>query len=339
MSVINQTLRALDARALPGTQQAPLRAVAPRAKRRTVWWLAGVGVLVGAAVAAWWLAQPAVTAAPVPVALPVQTMPTQSTQAEPLAVVAAAPEAHAAVEPQADAQVEEGVVQAAAAHATDLVPRTMPPAADTTPVPAEPARLPLIQKQLNPVSTEEAAEERYRKAVTLLQKGRDAQARPLLEDAIALHPGHVAAWQTLAALLSEAGRLVEAEAVLRAGRAAVPGHAWFALSLARLQAGRGDVRQAVATLQEGLGARGVEADYHATLAALLVQLDQHGGAVQHYRQALAAQPGESTWWVGLGLALSAQGQSREARAAYERALATGGLSESLTGFVRAKLAE
>ena len=208
-----------------------------------------------------------------------------------------------------------------------------------TGIPAASARLPVIQKQANPPSAEEEADERYRKAGVLVQKGRENQARPLLEEAIRLFPGHIAARQSLVTLLSEAGQNREAEAVLREARSVAPDDAWFTLNLARLQAARGDVEGAAATLLSGLEGRGVNAEYHATLAALHVRLRQHPEAARQYEQALRLQPEQGTWWMGLGLSKEAQGKTDEARSAYGRALTTGNLPEKLTEFVRAKLVE
>lgn len=341
MSIINQTLRALDARTHETAPlQMPLRPVAVPVSRRIGRGLAVlVAVLAVGAATAWLLTRPdavPVSAEPVAaVALP-----------EPVAVLADAvpPETLPEAMPQVEQAAPVQPALAAPAVATAAPPATPLPPAPAAAEPQKPSpsaaiRPPLIQKSPNPSSPEDAAEDRYRKAVALLQKDRVNPARLLLEEALDLYPAHVAARQTLAALLSEAGRNAEAEAVLRAGRVAVPGNAWFALSLARLQAARGEARLAAATLQEGLGGRGIDADYHATLAALLVQLDRHAEAAHHYRQALASRPGEGSWWMGLGIALAAEGKSGDARAAYERALASGNLPDTLAGFVRAKLAE
>ena len=132
---------------------------------------------------------------------------------------------------------------------------------------------------------------------------------------------------------------VEAEAVLRDGRVASPDNAWIALNLARLQAARGDIEGAVMTLRSGSAGRGVNAEYRATFAALFARRKQHAEAAHQYSLALNLQPEQGTWWMGLGLAMAAQGKSAEARAAYSRALTEGNLPEKLEEFVRTKLAE
>ncbi len=342
MSIINQTLRELDARK-PGSQPAAAisrSAHASLPRRRMGWWAAGAGTLVLAAGGvAWLLARTAETPVPVRATAPMQAVAPvrERLEAPPVQPPPALP-----------AEAAGGVVVSEHAPAGNPVAPALPPVpqAEHRPqvlsesaMPDVQARPPAIRKEINVPSVEETAEARYRKAVELVRKGRETQARPLLEEALRLVPGHVAARQLLATLLSEAGLVPEAEAVLREGRAVAPEAAWFALGLARLQAGRGDAGGAAATLSGGLGATGVTAEYHATLAALYLQLERHAEAAQQYEQALRMQAGQGSWWVGLGLSLEAQGKTDEAKRAYRRALLTDDLPEKLVGFARAKLAE
>lgn len=355
MSVVNQTLRELDVRSASPAAPAVLRPVAAASPRHLGWAIGLPLVLATVAATVWlgWSRPEAPTAASVP-ALPAPAAGVaENLSAHPaeLPVVPAVDLAKApAVEPP-QPSVAEPVRRKLALTVTPVLsqlPTTVASRAATPPretraepdtQPVAPSKQPLIQKQANAPSAEEAADAHYRMAVSLLQKGREPQARRLLEEALDLDAAHVPARQTLAALLSEAGRDTEAETVLRAGREAVPGQAWFALSLARLEAARGDTASAIATLRGGLDARDVDADYHATLAALLVQAERPAEAVQHYRQALAERPGEGVWWAGMGLALTAQGKGDEARTAFARALESGRLPEKLADFVRAKLTE
>lgn len=337
MSVINQTLRALDTRGMPAQPQVALRPVAVPVRRRPAWWLAGVSALLAAAAVAWWASRPApqipVAASPAPRAEPTAVAAAEAVPAVP--VESAAPPA-VPDEPASEASEAVTALPYTVSPAPSLAapPSSVAVAAETVgPAPAPP----LIEKRDVLPSAEEAAEARYRQAIALLQKDRGPQARPLLEEALALHPGHVPARQTLVAVLSEAGRQTDAETVLRAGRRSSPEHAWFAFSLAKLLAARGDYAAAAAMLQDGLAGRGVDADYHATLAAVLVQLERHTEAIRHYREALALHPGESRWWVGLGMALAAQGNGQEARAAYQRALDSGTLPDNLARFARSAL--
>ena len=349
MSIINQTLRALDARQPdPAPPPVSLRPAAIAKQRRTGLWMAAAVLLPLAGAGIWLVSRPheglprpqaVITQRAVmpQAAIPAPSKVPASTSAVPphlraLAKAQAAPVV-AEIRPQPP-EVNAGQNQSASARLAK--PSAVPP---TTKVSIPIEKPPVIRKEDTQPTVEEQAEDRYRKALTLIQKDRENQARPLLEEALELSPGHVAARETLAALLSDAGQNQEAEAVLRAGRALNPDHAWFALSLARLQAARGDTEDAVATLQSGMGGRGVNAEYHATLAALLVRLKQYPEAARQYQQALKLQPGQGTWWMGLGLSMEAQGKGDEARSAYRRALKAGNLPDRLEGFVRAKIVD
>lgn len=403
MSIINQTLRDLDARepGAPGSGHAAAPTVvrlARPSRRKTV---VALGALtLACALAAAWLslresgidaagrigvpasstgdaqieasappaaaapriAPVAATVAPVPVASAVPAVPAvpATVQAVPLEPArAAGPRAEPAgssvaqAEPVTDsahsAQIDGPVAAVEAAPAarasaesdaasasatTDRNSRLDPGGNDRTA-----RRAATISKEARKLTPDEEAEDRYRKALTLVNKGRENKARSLLDEALKLAPGHLAARQVLATLLDEAGLAREAEQRVREGRSLHPDETWFVTSLARLQAARGDLDGAAASLQSGLDGRGVTAEYRASYAAILSRLKRPGEAATQYEQALARQPGHGAWWMGLGLALAEQGRSAEARAAYGRALASGNLDDRLAAFVRAKLAE
>ena len=350
MSIINQTLRELDQRKAasspPSSFHVSLTPVASSFAKKTGFQVAGVVFLLFAGLGAWlvgWPIEEVTSPQHVAESRPVET------PASPVIVAVALPEpltekgpmplkpdqlTHRVVEQKSskgqDAQI---LIEGSSVESSTLAAPLSLKAVDQV-VPSSD-----IRKEINKPSAEEDAEERYRKAVILIQKGRENLARPLLEEAIRVFPDHVAARHTLATLLNEAGHSAEAEAVLRDGRVASPDNALIALNLARLQAARGDVEGAVITLQSGSTGRGVNAEYRATHAALLARLKQYAEAAHQYDLALKLQPEQGTWWMGLGLAMAAQGKSAEARAAYSRALSAGTLSEKLEEFVRAKLAE
>ena len=349
MSIINQTLRDLDERkAASPPPQIPLFPVKAAFSRKRGLQVAGVGVLLITGMLVWLVRWPVQFMPPQPV---VANQPEVVPHRD-VAVAAALPEPIAEKDsmPIPADQPPKRVVEQKPIKVLDAKVLTRETSAESRTLGHQVAPLSMkladqvvppsdIRREINKPSAEEDAEERYRKAVTLIQKGRENLARPLLEESIRLFPGHVAARQTLATLLSETGLSVEAEAVLRDGRIASPDNTWFVLNLARLQAARGDVEGAVASLQSGIAGRGVNAEYRATLAALLARLKQHAEAAHQYGLALKLQPEQGTWWMGLGLAMAAQGKSAEARAAYSRALTAGNLPEKLEEFVRVKLAE
>lgn len=361
MSIINQTLRDLDARKTDSDAfLASARPVpALRSSRRGVW-IALALLLPVAGLAVWFGLNFSPTAGPasgeagaivaVPVLEPTPAEPVPASVTLPGAVPVAPPLPAAAIAAPKAADVP---LQQAKEKGPTIAQQAQPPRS-TAELPGGVLSMEqklsnvrslvegkaiAISREVRKTTPEEDAEDRYRKALSLVDKGRENQARPLLEEAVKLFPGHVAARQVLATLLNEAGMNREAEAALREGRIASPDNAWFALSLARLQMARGDLEGAAATMRDGIEGRGVNADYRATYAALLSRLKRHAEAANQYELALRQQTDQGTWWMGLGLALAAQGKSGDARAAYGRALAAGNLSEKLEDFVRAKLAE
>ena len=335
MSIINQTLRELDARkdAAPAAATFAQAPVPPRRIAPALWGLAGA-LLVLAGALLWRWPQPAdlpAAADPMPPAANLAVVESVSpVVVEPISV---APAVALPVETPSPPAALPAVAPAPPLEPAPPAVTSMAVAAVAAPAPPE------IRKQVRRATPEEDAEGHYRKAIAQARAGRDAQARALLEAALQAYPRHIAARQLLATLLSEAGHNGEAETVLNEGHALAPGETWFALALARLQAARGDTAAAAATLLDGQAGRGVNAEYRATLAALLVNLGRPGEAARQYELALDLQPGEGTWWMGLGLALEAQGRTVDARLAYRRALAAGNLPEALLAFVREKSAE
>lgn len=346
MSIINQTLRDLDERkAASSLAHVPLTPVALSFSKKRGFQVVGVVFLLITGLMVWLVRWPVevipaqhvaetrpveITSDPVLVAV---TLPEPLAEKGPKPIQADLPaERVAEQKPSKDRDAQISKMGTSAEIRTLGVPLSLKISDQVVP-PSD------IRKEINKPSAEEGAEERYRKAVILIQKGRESMARPLLEEAVRLFPGHIAAHQTLATLLNEAGHSVEAEAVLRDGRVASPDDAWIALNLARLQVARGDVDGAVITLQSGSAGRGVNAEYHATHAALLARLKRHADAAHQYGLALKLQSEQGIWWMGLGLSLASQGKSAEARVAYSRAIATGNLPEKLEEFVRSKLAD
>lgn len=350
MSIINQTLRELDARKAGSVPlQTPPRPVAAPFRRRLGLWVTAAILLPAAGLLAWFMSRPA-EVSPQPQAVPAPHVMSSAPIVPPVELPPA--ELQPAPPPEQKPPVEAAAADLAQPKASVQVPdvrATVKPKPARMAMPMGPSltmafstdveKPPAVSKEINRLTAEEDADDRYRRAVALAQKGRDSQARTLLDEAVRLSPGHIAARQILATMLSEAGQNQEAETLLREGRAIQPDNAWFALNLARLQAARGEIEGAAATMLSGVGGQGVNADYHATLAALLVRLKRHPEAARQYELALRLQADQGVWWMGLGLARATQGKTDEARAAYRRALATGNLPDNLVAFVNTKLAE
>lgn len=196
---------------------------------------------------------------------------------------------------------------------------------------AEPARVApaRIEKRERDRSPTERAEDHFRRAAQMLERGRVADAEDALLAALHADSAHQAARQTLVALFIEQGRLDDARRHLQEGLAFNPGYAPFAVALARIHVDRGDFDAALVVLEQAAAAGGGNADYHALHGAVLQRLGRHDLAADAYRLALGATPQSGASWVGLAISLEAQGNLPEAAEAYRRGVGSGTLADDV----------
>lgn len=220
--------------------------------------------------------------------------------------------------------------QAAAASISD--PRRVHP--DLLPGAVNAANLALQQAVRAAGVAPPAASTPYGRAEEAYRDGREAYAAnrtdlslEALRRALEFYPGHLPARELLADQLELAGRVDEAYDLLRQGLSMAPDYTPFRKRTARLLLDRDDAAGAVQVLT-GSGLPRVEADpeLHRLLARTYLRLGENFLAAQTYRNLLVHEPGVASCWLGLGDALAADGQPDEARRAYRRALAVGGLS-------------
>lgn len=195
----------------------------------------------------------------------------------------------------------------------------------------------LIEKSAASGSPRERAEGEYRKALGVLNAGRLGEAIEGLRAALRQEGTHAASRQLLFKLLIENKRLDEAAELLQEGLQLQPAQISWAMSLARLQVDRGDLPGALQTLQRSSPSAANSADYQGFLAHVLQRLGRSREAVESYQSATRLAPGEGRWWLGLGLALEADGRAAEARDALLRAKASGTLGGELSALVEQKL--
>jgi MSHA biogenesis protein MshN len=179
------------------------------------------------------------------------------------------------------------------------------------------------------------AEGEYRRALASLQEGRMTETVAALEQALKYEPAHEAARQTLVGLLIEANRTDEAMRQLQLGLTLDPRQPAMAMLLARLQIERGG--NGIDTLTRTLPYAGNDPDYRAFLAAALARQQRHREAAEQYQQAVRAVPGNGVWWMGLGMSLQAEKRNGEALDAFQKARASGTLSQELQAFVERRI--
>ena len=196
-----------------------------------------------------------------------------------------------------------------------------------------------VDKQFKPLSVQQQADNEFRRANGLMQQGHIDEALAGYEAALQLDAGHEAARQAMAVLLLQKKRNADAERVLQDGLKHNIKHRGFAMLLARIQLERDASWSALLVLQKTLPYAERQADYRAFVAALLQRLNRHKEAVAHYRAAVQLAPDSGVWWMGLGISLQALQRNEEARAAFNRALASHTLNADLQAFVAQQLKE
>jgi MSHA biogenesis protein MshN len=338
MSVINDMLASLDARraAVPaGTAPvaAPRQATNPR--RLQVIVLLGAAAVSAAAFGDWPALVQGTPKAPQPVAAAAAVAPpTPATVATPVSVAAATPLAPPAAgdTPPATQQAPAPARPVRVAMAVPSLARPVPPPAATSS--AETGSGTAEKKSIAPTASQRAALA-YRQATELGASGHSSQAIDRALDALAADPDHLGARQLAAILMFESQRLDEAGALLQAGLVRAPQQPRLAYLLARLKAESGDAAGALALLS---GSPAQSAEAQGLRAAILARQGRFAEALPAYEAALRQDPGNASWWLGLGVALDADGQGALARQALQRARAIGTLRPDVVAYIDQKLA-
>ena len=195
----------------------------------------------------------------------------------------------------------------------------------------------VMDKKLKPLSPDERAESEYRQAVSLLQKGRAADAEKRLKAALNLSAEHPQSRELLAGLALQNGRWHEAQQTLEQGIEKVPAHYPFALLLARIQIEHGADQKALAVMEASRHAGAGSTDYMAFLAELYRRTGNHAEAIKAYTEAIKLNPQEGRSWVGMGISLEAAQDWKTAGDAYQRAIETGTLDDNLLKYARQRL--
>ncbi|MHA6492104.1 tetratricopeptide repeat protein [Pseudomonas borbori] len=112
----------------------------------------------------------------------------------------------------------------------------------------------------------------------------------------------------------------------------VPHDSELRLLLARAQLLAGDTRTAVATLERNAPPVTREPTYHALLAASYQQTEQWRESAALYQRLIELRPAQSTWQLGLAIALEQLDQPAAAGRHYRLALQGSGLDDSARRF-------
>jgi MSHA biogenesis protein MshN len=181
------------------------------------------------------------------------------------------------------------------------------------------------------------AELDYRKAETAASEGRVAESVELLKTALKIEPAHIQARQALIRLLLEARKQEDAMHVLNEGLELMPSQIGWAVSLARLQMEHGELAAADRTLIHSQPFAENNAEYAGFQGHLKTRLGENRQAAEYYLRASRIAPREGRWWLGLGLALEADGRIPESKEAFRRSSASGNLTPELAAVAEQRL--
>ena len=340
MSLINQMLQDLEKRdgaadgigALP--QGVHAAAVAPTPKRRLLPWL-GV-VLVAFVGMVIWLGERKPAGPEAPMAAANFPAPPPLVETPPA--------------PPAPADIGQNSTLTAAAPATPVVAPKEKPAARVAEKPranpsnstprerTRPAKPEAVSKSSPLDEAAMRAEQRYRDAVNAYSQGRTTESLAQARQALTDDPAHLGARQLLLRQLVEQRANDQARTVAREGLQVHPAQIGWASVLTRLEMERGDLGAARRVIDDTLPRAASSADFHSLAGAVAQRQGKPGDAAEFYRGALRLKPAEGRNWIGLAMALEADGHAPEAREAFRRALQTGdALSPELQALAERKL--
>lgn len=343
MSVINQVLTDLEKRGATSLSGETAIRVVPVRRQRRVLWLAAAGVVLGLVAASLrWNAQQQPEVPP-----NLQLVPSMSITVAPVeaSITPVAAEEAQASSDQAEVSTmrlsyQLSAIPLPAAARPAPIQKAMPVAEEKIKEPvAVVAQTGNVDKQMKQLSPQQRAENEFRRAAGLVQKGRSYEALDVYRAVLKLDAAHDAARQAMAWILLENKRNADAERVLQEGLEINPKNGGFAMLLARLQVERNDLPLAMETLQKTLPYADQQADYHAFVAALHQRMNRHKEAITHYQIAVQLAPNSGIWLMGLGISLQAVQRNEDARYMFKRAIESHTLSAELQAFVEQRLKE
>ena len=196
---------------------------------------------------------------------------------------------------------------------------------------------PQQKNSIRKVTNVQRAEQVYQHALTLNAKGDLQQAIAKLKKVLSLNSSHLKARYTVAALLINTNQSDAALQELRAGMNIQSDYAPFAKLYGRLMMQRGELDDAIAVMEKARGDAQNDAEYYSQLAAIYQQNGMHPEAISYYKQALRWRSTVGVWWMGLGISLEQQKYTRDAVTAYQKANATGTLSDDVLSYVQSRI--
>ena len=192
-------------------------------------------------------------------------------------------------------------------------------------------------KKILPLAPEQRDFQVARNARSLLHDGDTIAAEQTLsgflqQQPLALHSGTM-----LASILLSQQRFADVEQLLTPLRQQYPDNIRLLAIDARLLLLTDKAGQAVDLLMSARPSVRNNTDYYELLALAARQNKQYLLSEQAYRGLLDSDISQGDWWVGMAIAMDAQGKILQAQTAYRRALKTEYTSVALANYARQRL--
>lgn len=176
------------------------------------------------------------------------------------------------------------------------------------------------------------------RAQTLLNQGKVAQARSLLENSISERPdASMDARGMLSMILLSIGDLPIAEDVLKESLERHPQNELLKKLQARLWLQTSRYDETVSLLRQGQPDLGNDPEYHELLATAYQQQGNFEAAAQTYYRLLQRNNRVPRWWIGMGYALEQAQRINDARNAYQSGLQIPTIDRGLKQYARQRI--
>ena len=210
----------------------------------------------------------------------------------------------------------------------------------TMPYPLPAAKVPLLKKikpknkAMLPFDPQQAD---YQAAAQLYRQGRISEAESKLQLVLQHSPQHQPSRDMLIDLSLSQNRISQAQQLLRLSVAEYPQQTRYALTLARLFLEQHQSKEALSLLQENYIHGKDQAEYLAFLGMVHFEQKQYTSAVTHYQAALNLKNTEGRWWLGLGLAQESLRNAQGAVSAFRRAMEDSRLNPRVIQFLEQRI--
>ncbi len=173
-------------------------------------------------------------------------------------------------------------------------------------------------------------------AQKLIASNQLEAAQFLLEKFIESYPQSVFAYREMFNLRLRQGKVTMAEAMVKDAEH-IPGGV-FSYMVAQLLIYREDYAGALRALQSQSPLLDEDPSYHALTAGVLHKLGQHRAAIAVYRELLRREEANATYWLGLAVAMDAEGE-KGALAAFQQVQKVASGAESFLPYVRSRIGQ